>query len=127
MSARRRVVLAALTDVLAVLLFVTVGRRNHDEGDGVLDVFGTAAPFWGGLLIGWMAWRAWRDPLSLATGLRVWSVGVVCGLAIRAPIEGELPVSFAIVATLVLGFLLLGWRGVAARIAIRRNVALPRR
>jgi len=45
-------------------------------------------------------------------------VAVVCtvavGLVLRAGFTGRLPLSFAVVATISLAVLLLGWRGLAA-------------
>jgi Protein of unknown function (DUF3054) len=55
-----------------------------------------------------------RDPASWRAG----AVAVVCtvgvGLLLRAGFTGRLPLSFAVVATISVAVLLLGWRGLAA-------------
>lgn len=118
MSARHAVP-AAVADVLAVLVFAASGRRTHGEGGQLLGLLATAGPFLVALAVGWALARAWRSPSSLRTGLVVWPVAVAGGLALRASFTGRLPLSFAVVVTVVLGVLLLGWRGLAS-IAGRR-------
>ena len=58
-----------------------------------------------------------HDPAALRAGV----VAVVCtagiGLLLRAGFTGRLPLSFAVVATLSLAVLLLGWRGLAALVS----------
>jgi hypothetical protein len=120
---RRPVVLAAAADIAAVLVFVVSGRRTHDEGAGLLGLLATAGPFLVALAAGWAAARAWRDPSTVRTGLVVWPVTVAGGLALRAAFTGRLPLSFALVVAVVLGALLLGWRGLAS-LAGRRRRAL---
>jgi peptidoglycan/LPS O-acetylase OafA/YrhL len=106
-----RASLLALVDALAVLVFAAIGRRSHDEGLAIVGVVEVAAPFLIGALVGALAVRSWRDPLALRTGLAVWAGAVVVGLALRAALYDRLPVSFAIVATVSLAVLVLGWRG----------------
>ena len=98
-------------DAAAVLAFAAIGRASHTE-----DLAGTlltAAPFVVGAAVATLAARTWRDPLAWRAGLAVWAGAVVIGLPLRAAITGRLPLSFAIVATVALGVLVLGWRGVA--------------
>jgi hypothetical protein len=116
-------VLAAVADVAAVLVFAVSGRRTHAEGADLLGLLATAGPFLVALAAGWVAARAWRGPAALRTGLIVWPVTVVGGLALRAAFTGRLPLSFALVVAVVLGALLLGWRGLAV-LAGRRRRAL---
>jgi lysylphosphatidylglycerol synthetase-like protein (DUF2156 family) len=116
----------ALVDVLAVLVFAAIGRRAHDEtAQGAAFALGQivviATPFLAGAVVAALLVRSWRDPLALRTGLAVWVGAVVVGLALRAALLGRLPVSFAIVATVSLAVLVLGWRGVVRGImAVRR-------
>ncbi len=114
-------VLAAAADVAAVLVFAASGRRTHAEGAQLLGLLATAGPFLAALAVGWAVARAWRGPSALRTGLVVWPVAVVGGLALRAAFTGRLPLSFALVVTVVLGALLLGWRGLAALVRRRRR------
>jgi peptidoglycan/LPS O-acetylase OafA/YrhL len=101
----------ALVDALAVIVFAAIGRRSHDEGLAIVGIVEVAAPFLLGALVGALAVRSWRDPLALRSGLAVWVGAVVVGLALRAVLYDRLPVSFAIVATVSLAVLVLGWRG----------------
>ncbi|GLZ45047.1 hypothetical protein Acsp06_12320 [Actinomycetospora sp. NBRC 106375] len=105
-------------DAVAVVAFAALGRASHAE-----DLAGTlltAAPFVAGAAVGTLAGRTWRDPLAWGSGLVVWAGAVVVGLPLRAAFTGRLPVSFAIVATVSLGVLLLGWRAIARVVRSRR-------
>lgn len=98
-------------DLVAVLAFAVIGRASHAE-----DLAGTlltAAPFVAGGVVGAVLARSWRDPLARRAGLAVWVGAVVVGLAVRAVVYGRLPLSFAVVATVSLAVLVLGWRAVA--------------
>ncbi len=114
------VTLAAGADVLAVLVFATVGRSSHAEVDA-LGTLTTAVPFLLGLLAGWLVVRAWRAPLRLPVGVAVWIAVVVVGLGVRAAFTHRLPLTFALVAAASLALLLLGWRAMAHLIARSRR------
>ncbi len=104
-------------DLLAVLVFAAIGRASHAE-----DLTGTlltAAPFALGAGVGALVARSWRAPLAWRSGLITWAGAVVVGLALRAVLYERLPLSFAIVATVSLGVLLLGWRGLARLVGAR--------
>jgi hypothetical protein len=120
---RRAVVTAVVADVVAVVVFVALGRRSHDEGGNV--VVGTAkvaAPFLLALAVGWGAAQAWRRPRALATGLVVWVVTVALGMVLRRFVfDRGTAASFIVVATVVTGVFLLGWRLVASRLDARRQ------
>ncbi|MFC5140274.1 DUF3054 domain-containing protein [Actinomycetospora rhizophila] len=108
-TATRRTAAWLALDAVAVLAFAAAGRTSHAE-----DLAGTlltAAPFLAGAAVGALAGRTWRDPLAWRSGLAVWAGAVVVGLVLRAALTGRLPLSFAIVATVSLGVLVLGWRG----------------
>ena len=115
----RRVVLAAAVDIVAVVVFVAAGRRSHDEsGNVVAGTLAVAAPFLIALGLGWLAARAWRRPFELSTGALVWVVTVVVGMLLRRVVfDRGTAMSFVVVATVVTGVLLLGWRAVAGRIS----------
>jgi hypothetical protein len=108
------IVWAALLDVAFVLLFVVIGRVSHSE---TLDVAGTLQTLWPfliGLALGWVVTLAWRDPMRVRwPGIPVWLVVVAGGMALRAASMQGVELSFVIVATVVLGIFLLGWRGIA--------------
>lgn len=112
---------SAVIDVVLVLAFVLIGRGSHEEGLTLGGIALTAWPFIVGLAAGWAVSRAWRHPLCLRwTGVIVWVTTVVVGMLLRAVTgQGTAP-SFVIVATIVLGVFLLGWRGIA-RLLRRRG------
>lgn len=112
---------AALADIAAVLVFVAAGRRSHDVGgDVVIGTLEVAAPFLLALGLGWLVARAWRHPYELGTGAVVWVVTVVVGMLLRRTIfDRGAAASFVLVATLVTGALLIGWRAVAGRFSRR--------
>jgi hypothetical protein len=102
----------ALIDLLAVLVFAAIGRRSHEEDLAVVGIAVVAAPFVLGALVGALASRSWRDPLSWRSGVAVWLGAVVVGLLLRWAFVDTPPLSFIIVATISLAVLVLGWRGV---------------
>lgn len=121
-SPTRSAALAFVADVVCVLIFVAVGRRNHAEGVTLAGVATTAWPFLTGTVVGWLASRGWRQPTALIpTGVTVWISTIVVGMALRVITRSGIAVSFILVASAVTALLLLGWRAVAARSARRRG------
>jgi hypothetical protein len=112
-----RTTLLAAADAVAVVVFAAVGRLSHGEADDLLGLVGTAAPFAVGLVAAWATPVVRRDPRAWRAG----AVAVVCtagiGLLLRWGFTGRLPLSFAVVATVSLAVLLLGWRGQAALVS----------
>ena len=110
----RTALLAAAADAVAVVVFAAVGRLSHGEPDDLLGLAATVAPFGVGLVAAWATPVVRREPAGWRAGV----VAVVCaaglGLLLRAGFTGRLPLSFAVVATVSLAVLLLGWRGLAA-------------
>ena len=81
----------------------------------------TAWPFLSGALMGWLISRGWRAPTALRpTGLAVWFACVVGGMVLRAVSGQGVAASFVVVATIVLGTFVVGWRAVV-RIVRRRS------
>ncbi len=112
---------AFAADVACVLIFVAIGRRNHGEGVTLGGVVWTAWPFLAGLVLAWIIFRAWRRPTAInPTGVALWLSTVAIGMGLRAGIGEGTALSFVIVATLVTGGLLLGWRAVRAALVRRR-------
>ncbi|KZS71248.1 hypothetical protein A4G29_16090 [Mycobacterium kansasii] len=109
------------TDVVAVLIFCTLGRRSHAEGISVGGVATTAWPFLSGTLAGWLVSRGWRRPASvIPTGVMVWIGTIAVGMVLRKASSAGVAVSFVVVASAVTGVLLLGWRA-AAGLMLRRR------
>jgi FtsH-binding integral membrane protein len=109
-------------DVVSVLLFVVIGRRQHDEGSTLGGIAKTALPFLIALLVGWAVSRAWKRPFEGPTGLNVWLITVALGLVLRRTVfDRGTATAFVIVATVFLGVTLLGWRFLAWRSLRRRT------
>lgn len=107
---------AAAIDAGAVVAFVAIGRRSHDEGSSIGGALRVAGPFLLALALAWLLARAWRAPFALRTGVVVWVVTVTAGMALRrAVFDRGIAWAFVVVATSFLGLLLVGWRAMAAR------------
>ena len=112
----KRVAIAGLADIVAIIVFVTIGRRNHDEGTTVSGIAGVAAPFLIALVAGWIAARAWARPMQVEAAFIIWPVTVALGMVLRNLVfDRGTALPFIIVATAVTGVFLVGWRMVAAR------------
>lgn len=119
-AARASAILLVL-DIVAVVIFVVIGRDTHDEGSALVDVLETAAPFLVAIAVGWLVTTAWRDPVSWRTGIGVWLVTVAGGLLLRRLMfDDGTAAPFIVVATLFLGATLLGWRLATRWILTRR-------
>jgi hypothetical protein len=121
---RDRVPLAIGLDVFAVVLFVALGRRSHDESGAFTAVIETAAPFLIGLAAAWLIARAWRRPTNLSTGIVIWPTTILVGMIVRNLVfDRGTATSFVVVATLFVGAFLVGWRIVLRLVDQRRRVA----
>ena len=104
---RRAVITTAIVDVVAVIVFVAIGRRNHDEGTALSGVLGVAAPFLIALGISWIGLRTWREPFNRASFIATWVITVFVGLLLRRVVfDRGIATAFIIVATITLGVLL---------------------
>lgn len=120
-NSTRTAVLAFTADVVCVLIFVAIGRRNHAEGVTLAGVAQTAWPFLAGLVAAWVLYRAWRTPTAVRpTGVSVWLSTVAIGMGIRAGIGAGIALSFIAVATAFTGALLVGWRAAVTALGRRR-------
>ncbi len=112
---KRTPVIAALVDLVLVIVFCAIGRRTHDEANAVVGLATTAWPFVTGAVVGWVAtWALYRDKfdafLIVPTGIVVWISTVAVGMILRAVSGQGTAFSFVLVASIVLGVFLLGWR-----------------
>lgn len=112
---------ALAADVICVLVFAIVGRSSHGEGADLLGVLHTAWPFLAGYLVGLLVVRGWRRPPGRLTAVAVWVGTVAGGMVLRVLTGAGTQLSFVIVATIVLGVLLLGWRGILALVQRARH------
>ncbi|MFT6813682.1 MAG: hypothetical protein ACJASK_002315 [Ilumatobacter sp.] len=119
-----RTPIAAALDAGVVVAFVAIGRRNHDESEALVGVAQTAAPFMIALAVSWIAWRIWAQPTGVVTGVKIWLTTVALGMALRNLVfNNGTATSFMIVATVVLGTFLIGWRAVATVLGHRTSTA----
>ena len=104
---QRAVITTAVVDVVAVVVFVAIGRRNHNEGTALSGIIGVAAPFLIALGISWIGLRTWREPFNRASLVATWIITVVIGLLLRRLVfDRGIAIAFIIVATITLGVLL---------------------
>lgn len=121
-AATRLAAVAFLIDLVAVLVFVGIGRRSHEEDAGLGNLLEIAAPFMLAVVAGWAILRLWQSPLWSNRAIGLWLITVALGMLLRRTLfDRGTAVSFVIVTTIVLGVFLLGWRGVAEQIRARRR------
>ncbi len=121
----RRLPLALGLDTFAVVLFVAIGRREHERAEGIAGLIGTAAPFLIALAIGWLVFRAWQRPTDWRIGIGIWAITLLAGMALRNLVFGDgTATSFVIVAAAFLALFLVGWR-VAFGLVERRSAPVP--
>ncbi|NIL78599.1 hypothetical protein RhoFasB10_04777 [Rhodococcus sp. B10] len=123
---KRSPIIAAVVDLVLVLVFCAIGRRSHDEANVMAGLFHTAWPFVVGAVIGWIATvTLYRDKfdafLILPTGILVWVSTVVFGMILRVVSGQGTAFSFIVVASTVLAVFLLGWRALAKLIPVSKN------
>ena len=114
----RRAALAI--DIVAVLVFVVIGRGSHHHGESLHGIASTAWPFLAGLGVGWVALLArgrpgggWRD------GLVPWLATVAGGMVLRVIAGQGTAAAFVVVALCFLGATMLGGRLLAGALAVR--------
>jgi len=107
----RAVLWSLVADVVGIIVFVIIGRRNHDEGVAPAGVIETAAPFVIAALVGWLLARAWKSPIAVGTGAIIWVTTVALGMVLRKFVfDDGTATAFVIVATVFTGAVLNGWR-----------------
>jgi hypothetical protein len=105
---------ALALDLVAVLLFVGIGRAVHAHGLSIGGLTSTAWPFVSGLAVGWVAVTlAHRAATSLGSGALVAAVTVAVGMTLRVVAGQGTAVAFVVVALCFLGAFLCGWRFLA--------------
>ena len=117
-----RVVRLFALDLLVVLVFVLIGRRNHGEDGTVNGLFRVAAPFLLALAGAWVSGcKRWASAAHWRYGVVIWVFTVAMGLLLRRVVfHNGTAAAFVIVATLFLGLGLMGWRVAAGVIAGKR-------
>lgn len=117
MAPTRIPALALAADLVAVVVFAALGRVSHVEADSILGLLGTAAPFVVGAAVAWASPWVRAEPAGIRAGGLVVAGSVVIGLLLRWGFTGRLPWTFALVTTISLAVLMLGWRGLSILVA----------
>lgn len=124
MSSTKTAPTAAVLDLVVVLAFVLIGRSSHAEGITFGGIGETLWPFLAGAVVGWLACRAWRAPLSpVRAGIPVWIATLAVGMVLRVLAGQGTELSFIIVAGVFLAVFLLGWRAIALLVTRKRRCA----
>ncbi|WP_448719833.1 DUF3054 domain-containing protein [Microbacterium natoriense] len=114
---------ALIVDAVLVLIFAVIGRASHQEDPAGFLL--TAWPFLVALLVGHalaaLMGSGPRRPWSLLWGVTVWVVTVAGGMLLRLVAGDTAQIPFIIVATIVLGVFLVGWRALAGLLRRRRK------
>ncbi|MDQ7029038.1 MAG: DUF3054 domain-containing protein [Ardenticatenia bacterium] len=104
-------------DTITLFVFAWLGRMSHQKS-GLIEVVGTAWPFW----VGWWcasvvlgAYRPDASALPPTAALRLvaktWALGIPLGLLVRALwTRRPIPLSFAVVTLLTTLVLMSLWR-----------------
>ncbi len=123
MRRRTRDITVALVLVAVItLVFVLIGRGTHNADPTVIGLLIAWWPFLAALGLGWLVTLAWRRPFGpVWPGLGLWAITVAGGMLFRTLSGQGTALAFVIVATVTLGILLVGWRGIA--VLVRRRTS----
>ena len=117
---------AASLDLVAVLVFVGIGRAVHAHGLSIDGMASTAWPFLSGLVVGWVALTlAHRAPASLGSGALVCSATVAVGMVLRVVAGQGTAAAFVVVALCFLGAFMCGWRLLARMLRVSGRCPRP--
>lgn len=107
--------LALAIDLVLVAVFAAIGVLSHHEN--LATRWPVAVwPFLVACLVAWAVLLLRHRPVGgMAGGVFIWLVTAWGGLALRAASHQGVALSFCIVATVVTGIFLLGWRLLARR------------
>lgn len=108
-------------DAVAVVAFVLIGRRSHDQESTLAGLVDTATPFLLALVAAWLLLARWRPPTDPLQGLATALITVVIGMVLRnVAFDGGTATSFVVVATAFLVATMTGWRLVLRALDRRR-------
>jgi hypothetical protein len=110
-------------DLVAVVVFVLLGRSSHGEDEALTGVLVTLWPFLTGMLAGWLALLlTGMRPIAYRSGAVLVVATVAVGMVLRHTVSHDgTPVSFVIAASTFLTILYVGWRGIAQLVSRRRS------
>ena len=122
----QRTPLAAGLDTFFVVLFVAIGRREHEQDSAISGLINTAAPFLIALAIAWLVLRAWKRPTDWRIGVSIWAIVIAGGMLLRNLVfDDGTATPFVIVATLFVGLFIVGWRLLYTLVQRRRGARQP--
>jgi hypothetical protein len=111
-------------DLLAVVVFVAIGRSVHAHGDSLVGILSTGWPFAVGLGAAWIGLVVRRrDVTSLQSGGLVLVCTVAIGMVLRVVSGQGTAVAFIFVALAFLGAAMFVWRLGAAWARVRHGSA----
>ncbi len=97
-----------LLDLLLVGVFAVIGRLSHYGSLTPGGWWTTAWPFLAGTLVAWaVLTMVRRPPAAVSSGIVVWLGALVVGMVLRRVSDQGTATAFVVVATLVLGVLLV--------------------
>lgn len=120
---------ALIVDVIAIAIFALLARIAHQTEDMPLNFAGWLSTWWPfllGVLASWGLIAALKldGHRVFPAGIMAWVVTVVVGLGIWSVRNGDIPHwSFVLVATVMSGLLMLGWRGIARLVQRQKQPA----
>ena len=117
---------AAFADLVAVLVFVSIGLSAHGHRESAANLAQVSAPFLVGALVGHILVRLrGAAPASTAAGVVVVVATVAFGQVLRVIFGQGTAVSFIAVSLAFNAFVMLGWRLVWS--GLRRGALTSRR
>lgn len=109
-------------DLACFLLFAVLGLRSHEDGITVAGVLRAALPFQAGWVLVTLLGKQSASATDSRRVTRLWVPAWAIGLILRTLLfDRSFAVTFAIVALLVNGVLLMAWRSVLAPLVLRRD------
>ena len=109
-------------DLLGLVVFVALGRREHDVDNGITGFATTLWPFaiaWFGVAL---ATGLYRAPGGWRRAVLTWVIAVPIAISLRITFtDHDFVASFSIVALCVVGVLELGWRAAVAALSRRSD------
>ena len=111
--------LAPAFDLAVVVVFIVLGRAEHDStaaegGSALTALVTTLAPFAIALGAAWAQPSIRRAPLTLRSGALIWAATLVGGLALRSLVFGDgIAPAFIAVAAGFTALGIIGWRAIS--------------
>lgn len=112
-----------MLDLVAVIVFVVVGRDEHQQTSTIGDILTVSAPFLIGVGVGTaLAWAARHDLRRLDAGVIVLITTLVVGMMLRRwAWDRGTAATFVIVTAAFFALMMLGWRVIQVVMSRRRG------